>query len=25
LNYGTPWDERSEQAMAMLGRILASF
>ncbi|RMU25504.1 MULTISPECIES: aminotransferase class I/II-fold pyridoxal phosphate-dependent enzyme, partial [Pseudomonas syringae group genomosp. 2] len=25
LNYGTPWDERSEQAMAMLGRIIASF
>jgi len=25
LNYGYPWDDRSEQAMAMLGRILASF
>ncbi|RRV10596.1 PLP-dependent aminotransferase family protein [Pseudomonas sp. v388] len=25
LNYGNPWDERSEQAMAMLGRILAAF
>ncbi|KPY25120.1 Transcriptional regulator, GntR family/aminotransferase [Pseudomonas coronafaciens pv. porri] len=25
LNYGTPWDDRSEQAMAMLGRIIASF
>ena len=25
LNYGYPWDERSEQAMAMLGRIIASF
>ncbi|MDE1169164.1 MAG: GntR family transcriptional regulator MpaR [Pseudomonas sp.] len=25
LNYGHPWDKRSEQAMAVLGRILASF
>ena len=25
LNYGSPWDSRCEQAMAMLGRILASF
>jgi len=25
LNYGTPWDERCEQAMATLGRLLAAF
>jgi DNA-binding transcriptional MocR family regulator len=25
LNYGSPWDERSERAMAVLGEILASF
>ncbi|WP_339847847.1 PLP-dependent aminotransferase family protein, partial [uncultured Halopseudomonas sp.] len=25
LNYGHPWDTRSEQAMATLGRIIASF
>ncbi len=25
LNYGHPWDERSERAMEVLGRILASF
>ena len=25
LNYGHPWDVRSEQAMAVLGRIIASF
>lgn len=25
LNYGHPWDAQSEQAMAVLGRILASF
>jgi DNA-binding transcriptional MocR family regulator len=25
LNYGHPWDSRSEQAMSLLGRILATF
>jgi DNA-binding transcriptional MocR family regulator len=25
LNYGHPWSAESEQAMALLGRILASF
>lgn len=25
LNYGSPWDERSEQAMAAIGRLVASF
>lgn len=25
LNYGSPWDERSEQAMAVIGRLIASF
>ena len=25
LNHGHPWDARSEQAMATLGRIIASF
>lgn len=25
LNYGSPWDDRSERAMAVLGEILASF
>lgn len=25
LNYGSPWDDRSERAMAVLGQILASF
>ncbi|MGC1332298.1 GntR family transcriptional regulator MpaR [Pseudomonas sp.] len=25
LNHGHPWDKRSEEAMAMLGRIIASF
>ena len=25
LNYGSPWDARSERAMAVLGKILASF
>jgi DNA-binding transcriptional MocR family regulator len=25
LNYGHPWDTQSEHAMAVLGRILASF